>query len=163
MPEDLTKARFLAQLRKARGDWTSALARLSQDHLVQPGFCDGWSARDVVAHMAWYDREMIALLERRQLGGSQLWELTPDERNAAIHAQPSEATTGREIQAEEALYMRLEALTEALADSDLNDPSMFPGMPSDWMPWQVLASNTYEHYSDHLPQVEAFLRRPERK
>jgi len=30
-------------------------------------------------------------------------------------------------------------------------------MPADWRPWQVVASNTYEHYDDHAQQAEAWI------
>ena len=36
----------------------------------------------------------------------------------------------------------------AVPDKDLMDPARFSGMPADWEPWQVIASNTYEHYGN---------------
>ncbi len=40
-----------------------------------------------------------------------------------------------------------------LTDEDLLDASHFAEMPSNWKPWEVIASNTYEHYDDHLAEL----------
>jgi hypothetical protein len=45
-----------------------------------------------------------------------------------------------------------------LDDHDLNDASRFTGLPLQWRPWQFIASNTFGHYDDHAPGVEAWLR-----
>ncbi len=44
-----------------------------------------------------------------------------------------------------------------LSDEDLIDPSSFPNMPPDWQPWMIIAQNTYEHYRDHILDVERWL------
>ena len=45
---------------------------------------------------------------------------------------------------------------ETLTDEDLLDASHFAEMPSNWKPWEVIASNTYEHYDDHLAELAAW-------
>jgi hypothetical protein len=42
---------------------------------------------------------------------------------------------------------------EELADDDLLHASHFREMPSDWIPWQVIASNTFEHYPVHTADI----------
>jgi len=42
------------------------------------------SVKDILAHIAWFEREMIGLLHQRTLAGSDLWNLPSDERNAVI-------------------------------------------------------------------------------
>lgn len=47
-------------------------------------------------------------------------------------------------------------LLKSLDEQALNQAAAFPGMPPEWTPWEVIASNTYEHYDDHLAQAKAW-------
>ena len=158
MVEPITREAFLARLRTARSAWDAALDRLGRSLLDRPGFCGPWSARDVIKHVAWYEQEMINVLEARAFVSSPLWELSQKERNAAIHAIPTDLSSQALLRQERLTYAHLLALIESLQDTALNQPQFFPGMPADWHPWQVFASNTYEHYEDHLVHAEAFAR-----
>jgi len=153
MPEDVSKDVFLKRVRNAHADWAHALARTPAEGLSQPGFCGGWSAKDVIAHMTWYEREMVDMLQRKQFGGSDLWQLALDERNATIHAELAGTELIQAVAEAEAVHDQLIAGLMSLSEDDLNDPTAFPGMPLEWKPWQVLASNTYEHYEDHVAQT----------
>ena len=55
--------------------------------------------KDILAHIAWYEREMIGMLRAHAVAGSDLWDVSLDARNAAIY----EINAGRplgEVQAE---------------------------------------------------------------
>ena len=52
-------------------------------------------------------------------------------------------------------YAAMPDLLQGLPEQSLNEASALPGMPEEWRPWEVLASNTYEHYADHSWQAEA--------
>jgi len=43
------------------------------------------------------------------------------------------------------------------SDENMTDPTGFPNMPPDWQPWLVIAQNTYQHYQDHIKDVERWL------
>jgi hypothetical protein len=47
-------------------------------------------------------------------------------------------------------------LVEAIAilsHEDLIDPSHFADMPADWIFWQIIALNSFEHFCQHLSDV----------
>jgi hypothetical protein len=148
----MDKAEFLRKVGEDWAAWEAALAGMDEAALVRPGFCDEWSAKDVMAHIAWYEREMIGLIEAQALAGSEAWDLPLDERNEGIY----QANRGRSLEAvrEEAaeVHAQLVQALETLSDEDLNDPARFAGMPPDWRPWEVIASDTFEHYREHLPE-----------
>jgi len=127
--------------------------------MTEAAIAGTWSLKDLIAHLAWYEGEMVNVLRARAFVGSALWDLPQDERNAAIF----ELNEGRplgDVRAEgQQRSAELWAELEQLTDVDLNDPARFPGMPEDWIPGAVFASNTYEHYDQHLPGVEAWLER----
>ncbi len=142
---------LLQKIREARAQWEAALATLDDAVLVRPGFAGTWSAKDVIAHIAWHEREMIEMIRAHALVGSGLWHLPLHERNDAIYQANRDRALGDVRREAAAVYAELVKELETLSDEDLVDPGRFPGMPAEWLPWDVIAGNTYEHYLDHLP------------
>jgi hypothetical protein len=137
--------------------WSSLVAQFTPEQSIRPGVAGDWSLKDIIAHITWHEKEMLGLVEAHALVGSELWDLPTDERNAAIY----EATHHQSLEQVllESAQVHLELLEElpTLSDADLTDPGSFPDMPPDWQPWMLIAQNTYEHYQDHIKDVEHWL------
>lgn len=100
---------------------------------------------------------MVDLLRAHALDGSPLWELPNDQRNAALFKElRSQPLAGVQSDAYQT-FADLVALVEGLAEEDLHDASRYRNMPPDWIPWEVLAGNSYIHYPDHAPTIRAWL------
>jgi uncharacterized damage-inducible protein DinB len=114
-----------------------------------------WSLKDVLAHIAWHDDQMVELCETRDLVGSPWWDLPMDERNGKIYedykGMPLDEVLGFFDEAHERMMKAL----KTLSDEDMNDASRFTDMPEDWIPWRMIANNTYEHYIRHIGQIRA--------
>lgn len=148
---------FLAELRAGRIEWDDALARVPMERMTEPGVEGEWSAKDVVAHIAWHEREMLGMLQAHDANGSDLWNLPLDERNATICAQNRDRPLDDVLAEGRAAYAEVLPAVENLSDEDLNDPKRYRDMPEDWIPWQILAGNTYEHYRDHAASLRKWL------
>ena len=150
MDEIHTRDDLVARIQQARAEWLAFLDGLGEVDWTAPGFCGDWSLKDVTAHLTWHEREIVGVIQSRALVGSPWWNLPLDERNARIYG----LLRGRplEIVRREAdeVHRNLLDVLDTLSDEDLYDPSHFAEMPADWRPIDVLASNTYEHYEDHL-------------
>jgi uncharacterized damage-inducible protein DinB len=156
----MDKTTFLATLRAERAAWDNLLGKLlplGEAGLTASGVTGAWSVKDVIAHVTWFEREMIGMLRARALVGSELWNLSQDERNAAVFAENRDRPLENVLAEAERVYAELLAAIEALAEEDLADPAHFAGMPADWHPWQVIAGNSFEHYRDHGPALGAWL------
>ena len=154
----MNRAAFLAELRAGRAEWDETLARIDEARMTEPGVEGAWSAKDVVAHVAWHEREMAAMLRERDANaGSDLWDLPLDERNTAIYAKYRDLPLDAVLAEGRAAYATLLPEVEGLADEDLNAPKRYRNMPADWIPWQVLAGNTYEHYREHAASLRKWL------
>jgi len=157
--ERITKSEFLAQVSRSRAHWDELVGQVAPEEMQLAGFCGEWSLKEVMAHVLWHEREMLAMLQRRSFGGSPYWELPTDERNERIHQEMRTlALTAVRAQASQTYEGLMEHL-QALPEESLNDAAAFPGMPEEWRLWEVLASNTYEHYADHSRQAEAWIAR----
>ena len=125
--------------------------------MQKPGVEGLWSVKDILAHVVWYEREIVGVLRARAFIGSDLWVLPLDERNAGVY-QETKNMTLEEVRAESArMFPQLLELLEALPEDAYGDASCFPGMPAEWEPWFIIAGNTFNHYLDHTPSLKQLL------
>ena len=148
---------FIEQVQTARAELDALIVRFSEMQFLQPGAAGEWRVKDILAHVAWHEKEMVGMLQARALVGSDLWNLPLNQRNGEIFTLNKDRSLDEVRSEYSQIFPQLVLELEKLVDQDLHDPRRFPGMPEDWEPWQVIASNTYEHYQDHLADLQAFL------
>jgi uncharacterized damage-inducible protein DinB len=157
MAAPLTATQLLGNLRSGRAAWDALISRIPPERMTQPGVEGAWSVKDIIAHIAWHEREMIGVLQARALVGSPWWELSTDARNAAIYAEIRDGALADVIAEENQVFTALLARLETLTNADVADPSRYREMPADWVPGDLFAQNTYEHYAQHIPAIRAWL------
>ncbi len=159
MSGSITKRELLEDLRAGRAEWDTLIAKVDPARLDEPGVEGEWSVKDIVAHVTWYEREMIDLFNTHVLTGSELWGQPQDARNAEVFKQNRERPPTEILAEAQQVFRELYAALQPLDDQDLNDPSRFQNMPGEWVPWQILAGNSFTHYPDHIPSIEQWLAR----
>ncbi len=149
----MTKTDFLQNLQNGRRQWQQQWKSIDLFGTSRPRTPGEMSLRDILYHVAWYEREMVEMLQLRTLVGSPWWELPVDERNAHIQAEAQTVSLLQSWRLEQETYAELLAQLQSIRDEELEDARFFQEMPSDWIPWQVIASNTYEHYMEHYSSI----------
>lgn len=132
---------LLEPIKRDRVWFDAIVERVPPERLDEPGLPGGWSAKDVLAHIAWGRHEAAGAARARALVGSDLWDLPQDERNA-IEREQSRARSVEEIlrdyrESRAGLLSELEAMT----DDELNDPGRMKDLAQTipgWRPWRVL-------------------------
>ena len=157
MITEMNKAAFLQTLQTTRAQWEDVLAAVDEARMTEPGVEGEWSIKDIMAHITWYEREMVGILQTRALDGSSLWVLPNAERNAAIFDQNRSRSLQDVLTETRRVYAELLDALQRLAENDLSDPSQYRDMPADWVPWKVFADNTYDYYAAHIPAIRAWL------
>ncbi len=153
-----TTADLLDVLRRERAAWDALLAQVPPQRLTEPGVDGDWSVKDVVAHVAFFEWEMVRLLETCSLAGaSDLWGLPTDARNATIYEQVRDRPLDAVLADAQQAYARLLEAVGGLPDSALRDPAAFEEMPPDWVPLDIIAQNSTEHYAHHAQDIRAWL------
>jgi hypothetical protein len=156
----MNKLEFMQKLQSARAEWDDLIAQaqsLGEEAMMSSSEDDGWSLKDFVAHNIWYEREIVRLLTTRNLShppSDELWATRNDERNQALYDMFREMPLTDVLAEEKQTYKELLTEIRKLNDVELNDPRRFTDMPMDWIPWKVLAENSYEHYSAHLDDIK---------
>lgn len=153
----MDKTLFISTLRKAREEWEDLLAQVSEEQRLQPGAAGKWSVKDVIAHVAWGEREIVLVMRTHVLAGSELWNLSDDECNEIVYQQNRDRSWHEIMNEEQQAYADLLAAAQTLSDEDLNDSHRYKQMPEEWVPWQLYAGNTFNHYQDHMPFIREWL------
>jgi hypothetical protein len=148
---------FLERINAEYNLWQDLIRKISPEDMVQPGICGDWSMKDVIAHIAWYEGEMIPLILQYQLVGSELWALTTDERNQILFEQNRDRSLKDVLKESKKVHADFVQALNNLSDADLVDASHFKDMPGDWVPWKIIAGNSFEHYPQHVPDIKSWL------
>ncbi len=153
----MDKAMFISTLKKVRQEWETLLAQVGEEQMLQPGAAGKWSVKDVIAHVTWGEREIAPVMRTHVLAGSELWNLSDDERNEIVYQQNRDRSLHEIMNEERRAYADLLAAAQTLNDEDLNDSHRYKQMPEEWVPWQLYAGNTFKHYQDHMPSIREWL------
>ena len=153
----MTRDEFLAAVRTERARFDAAAERLDAERMVSATLEDGRTAKDILAHVAWYDGQMVGVLRARALVGSELWELSQPERNAIILKENKQRPLDDVLSESRHVFEELSGLMETLEEEELREAGRFAEMPDEWEPIEMFAGNTYEHYAGHLPELEELL------
>ena len=149
----MKKADFIDKVKAGRAKWAELLSMVDADLMLEPGQEGDWSAKDILAHVMWYEREMVGMLKARALVGPDLWELPLDERNAAVHHELTAMTLEDVREEADRVFTELIKQLDLLPEEAYGDSGCFEHMPVEWTPWEVMAGNTFRHYAEHTESI----------
>lgn len=159
MSDRMTAAEFVARVTSSWDSWYGRVACITNERAAEKGYHKDWTLTEVIAHISWYEKQMIDLLEARRFVGSELWRLPTDERNEIIRAENARREHAEVLRDARRTHDRMVELLETVTDAELYDPGAFPGMPGEWTPAQVFEGNMFEHYDGHAELVTEYLER----
>ena len=159
MMDQMTRDELLRRIFEAKVQWEATSSLLSQEEQDETPVAGDWTVKDIYAHLTWHEREMLNWLQAGRFGGSPLWNEPLDARNRLIWEESRERAADAVRQDSRTVHEALVKTLETLTDAQLNDPGAWPGLPADWIPWQILADNTYDHYHDHTRDLKQYLDR----
>lgn len=153
--ERVTKEQLLATIRADRARFDEIVARVPHERLSDPILPGSWSVKDVLAHVAWGDREGVGVAQSRALVGSELWELPEDELNELVVRESRSRALDDVLSDYRTSFDEYVAAIEDLSDEELNEPDRIrdlaeriPGR----RPWRVLYDPG--HYDEHGRTIE---------
>src|SRR5215207_8005522 len=157
MAEWMKVKELIALIRETSTRMELLVAQLSVAEINQPGAVGVWSVKDVLAHIAYWERYAVDTLHAIARGETP--NLVADDEternNASVVAQYYQRSLSAVIsdwqQAREDL---LDAI-ENLEDADLNDPDRFPWSDGRSL-LDRLAGNSFGHEQEHIEQIRAW-------
>jgi hypothetical protein len=153
----MTRDELLKRMDNGRAEFTALVDRVPEDSMALPKLANGWSVKDMLAHLAAWERRAVYLYRVLSAGQTVDDGVTDfNVFNAATYAANLNRPLG-EIRAEEnAAFSDLRAVAETAPEAHLFDPAQYAwteGRPFvDWIGW-----NSYDHYLEHIPDLRAWL------
>ncbi len=159
MKDPISKSELLQAIHTARNEWDNLIAPIPHPQLsriVEPGT---WSIKDIIAHITEYDRWLALGLALRLQKPPKIWldDISLDEFNAALHKQISDRDPDDILLDSNRVFQDLVKEVEAHSEAYLFGTHRVEGVPYDVIPFQLLKSESYGHYHDHIPSIRALL------
>jgi uncharacterized protein (TIGR03083 family) len=160
MDEQMTQARLIDTLRSKRAAWDAALAQVPEDRMTQPGAAGHWSVKDIVVHVTAYERWMAERMHEVLRGETYvptaLDQLHYEQRNDRIYELERDRPLAEVLAESQQVFPRLLEAVQAHTEEFLLQPQQFEGVPEPIVVWQMLRSEVYDHYGEHIPSILAW-------
>jgi hypothetical protein len=153
----MNRSELIQRIISSRSILSDLIAKVPENHRDHTKIAGVMTLKDIISHISWFELEMVNMLQTMRLQGSPLWELMTDERNASIQELHATLPWQQVISTFEKTQSVLVNLLDGLEDAALENPIYFNNMPEEWVPLEIIASNTYEHYEHHIRDIKDFL------
>lgn len=160
MMEPMSKARLLEILHAKRAEYDEAVAGVPMAHMAEPGAAGHWSIKDIVAHLTYYERWMADRMHEQLRG--ETYEPTPldmmhwDQRNDLVYEGIKDKPLADVLADSQDAFIRLIESVAAHSEAFLLEPQQFSGLPQPILVWNMLRSEVYDHYGQHIPDIRAW-------
>lgn len=125
------------------------LNSLSEEQLLRSGITGSWSVKDVLAHLTWWEQDMISeILHGVEIDPGLNGESWSTERANALMVEAKQDTPLSEVLvAFHESYQQTLQMVEGLTEADLASDELYTH----------LVNNTPNHYAEHRHWIEAGL------
>jgi uncharacterized protein (TIGR03083 family) len=159
MPEGMSAAELAELIRATSAQMERLLATLSVEQMNRPGAVGVWSVKDVLAHLAYWQRYAGGLLSAAARGAQP--DLDGDDEternNASVVSQYYQRPLASVIADWQAAREDLLDQLEQISDADLSDPNRFAWNDGRTLLDRIIG-NSYEHEQEHIAQIRDWLR-----
>ena len=161
MTEQVDKTSILNEMSTSYAALEEILAPLDKSQYFTEGVIPGWSIKDILAHIASWHHRLLAWLDAAVRNQEPtLSGLDSVEEMDALNAQFYQENKSRPL--DEVLtdfrttHQHIMDTVQAMPEEDLMSPHRFAwsqGKPL----WHFIAGDTFEHYQEHLAQIQEWL------
>ena len=162
----MNKLEFLAILRSERAKLQRLVDAVGLERMDITGVSGHFSTKDILAHLTAYEQALVTWLREAKGGRIYVDEVLDqpdlDTRNTIIYEANKERGAADIVQTFGQTFDELEAYVSALSDEELTDAEL-----TAWFVvlrwhrkqalWICIANDSYEHYQQHIPDIERWL------
>ncbi|MHA2366159.1 MAG: DinB family protein [Candidatus Hodarchaeales archaeon] len=140
---------FLKKYKYHRGRWDSLIDLIIDKRLHEEIVKENWSLKDVIAHITWYEKELVNALKEKTIVESKFWNLSIKERNELIFINTHEKTLEEILSNSKEIFNSLITEIEKLTDIELNSDNFIKRKSDKRITYDFISGNGFYHYDDH--------------
>jgi hypothetical protein len=147
---------LLNEIRTGRKKLKRALEQVDRTAWEKPGMDGGWSVKDMLAHLAFWESRTLTLyraVKNNREPSPSLKDRDIDDVNAEVYTERKAWPLEKVIQDEEQAYQELLELVESVPEEDLFGPYRFALLENRPF-YEWVDGNTYGHYAEHIDMLE---------
>jgi uncharacterized protein (TIGR03083 family) len=146
-------------MQSSRREVMAVVETLSDDEVNVQTNGDGWTVKDILAHMARWEGELVTLMWQLEQGqppdGVLAQDPIPvDEVNQAWFEADRDRPLSRVLDDLRGVRRQTENRLAAFSDDELEREDLHPKLRGIAL-WHRIAANTFEHDAEHLPDLRS--------
>jgi hypothetical protein len=157
----MNKAILLDKIHSGYVALEAVLAPLNEAQMTTAGVEGSWSIKDIIAHLTdWHDAmldRLQATMQGRRPGfcASDLTAEEIERINEEVYQRKLRSLM--QVWSDfRSSYVEVVKTVETMKEEDLMDPYRFARVVGGSL-WEVVAGDTYEHYSEHIESIQEWL------
>ena len=163
-----SKTELLERMRAGREEWDALIAQIPDSARTEPTLAGGWSVKDLIAHVAAYEKWTAAQIraanegraptDRELYGVEEMpddpegWDL--DRQNAAIYARYQEMPLAEVMTFSRKAFADLVAAIEAVSDDDVARTGAQTWTGERTL-LEIMPEQCYAHYEQHADELRS--------
>lgn len=152
----MDRYQLLKEMRNGHKQLIQALEKVEPAKWDQPLLSGGWSVKDSLAHLAFWERRTLSIYRAIKNGrepSPSFKDRNIDEINAEVHAERKNWTVEQALQEEAAAFQDLLDLVDNAPEEDLFGPYQFEWTNSAPF-YEWIEGNTFAHFPEHLDMIK---------
>ena len=161
MSEQVDKIRILKEMGTSYAALEEILTSLDKTQYFIEGVMPGWSIKDILAHIASWQHRLLRWLdaavrneEPTISGPNNVEEM--DALNAQFYQENKALPLDEVLTDFRTTHQHIMDIVQAMHEEDLMNPHRFAWSKGEPL-WQAIAGDTYEHYREHIEQIQEWL------
>lgn len=161
MTEQKSKAELLAMRRALYAHFDTLIAGLSEQQLQMPGMDGGWSVKDHIAHLTFWERvNLLEILKTIEQGASwtdpgfESTEEVLEQTNQQVYLQNKDRSLADVLSEFQTTHQQVIAYLEKLSEEELKTPR-------EWLEGHTIITWLSEpngHYEEHEQYIRVWLK-----
>jgi hypothetical protein len=160
--EKMTKSRLIEEIQLEHQRLEKTLSMISEEQMLLPDVIDGWTVKDILAHITVWEQRMIRWLEQavrcdvpKMLPDGMTWD-DLDQWNEQTYQKHRLRPLNEVLTEFEQIYPQALKAAQEVSEQDLVDPDRFDWRNGDPL-WVMVAANTFWHYTEHEESIRVWL------
>ncbi|MFW9921193.1 MAG: DinB family protein [Candidatus Thorarchaeota archaeon] len=140
---------LLKKMKHLRKRWDSTIGSIIEKGLESEPISQKWYLKDVIAHITWYDRELLNALEAKSIVDSSFWNMDVEARNEMIFKNTQDRTIEELLQESKEIFEGLLKAIELIGEDDLNSEVYIKRKEGTRVTHDFIGGITFWHYEEH--------------